>query len=59
MEIYEKVFDEVLLVVFFIVKELVKCFFENEEIVVMVIDFDCKLVVIKDFVCIEGDKVIW
>ena len=59
LEIYEKALDEVLPVVFSIVKETARRFTENEEIVVQATDFDRELAATKDFVRIEDDKAIY
>ncbi len=56
---YEKALDEVLPVVFSIVKDTARRFTENEEIVVTATDFDRQLAATKDFVRIEGDKAVY
>ena len=59
IEIYEKTLDEVLPIVFSIVKDTARRFKENEEIVVTATEFDKDLSTKKDFVRIEGDKAIY
>lgn len=56
---YEKVLDEVLPVVFAVVKETARRFAENPETVVTANDFDRDLAAKHDFVRIEGDKAIY
>jgi len=58
-EKFEKQLEEVLPVVFSIVKETARRFVENEEIVVTATDFDRDLSIDHDFVRIEGDKAIY
>ena len=56
---YEEVLDEVLLVVFAVVKDTARRFAENPETVVTANDFDRDLAATHDFVRIEGDKAIY
>jgi len=58
-EKFEKQLEEVLPVVFSIVKETARRFTENEEVVVTATDFDRDLSTTHDFVRIEGDKAIY
>ena len=62
-EIITKKIEEVLLTIlptaFAIVKDTARRFFENQEIVVTVSDFDRELAATKDFVTIDGDKAIY
>ncbi len=55
----EEVLNAVLPTAFAIVKDTARRFFENQEIVVTVTDFDRELAASKDFVTIEGDKAIF
>ncbi|MEG1574592.1 MAG: preprotein translocase subunit SecA, partial [Bacteroidales bacterium] len=56
---YEKVLDEVMPVVFSVVKDTARRFTENTEITVTANDFDRELAITHDFVRIEGDKAIY
>ena len=56
---YEEVLDEVLPVVFAVVKDTARRFAENPETVVTANDFDRDLAATHDFVRIEGDKAIY
>jgi len=58
-EKFEKLLEDVLPVVFSIVKETARRFVENEETVVTANDFDRDLSINHDFVRIEGDKAIY
>ncbi len=62
-EIITKKIEEILLTIlptaFAIVKDTARRFFENQEVVVSVSDFDRDLAATKDFVTIEGDKAIY
>ena len=61
LDIYEKALDEVMPVVFSIVKETARRFAENEETIVTATDFDRELAgdPRKDFITIDGDKAIY
>ena len=61
LDIYEKALDEVMPVVFSIVKETARRFAENEETIVTATDFDRELAgdPRKDFISIDGDKAIY
>jgi preprotein translocase subunit SecA len=61
LDIYEKALDEVMPMVFAIVKETAKRFASNEETVVTATDFDRELAADprKDFITIDGDKAIY
>ena len=61
LDIYEKALDEVMPVVFSIVKETARRFAENEETIVTATDFDRELAADprKDFITIDGDKAIY
>ena len=56
---YEKVLDEVMPVVFAVVKDTARRFAENPETVVTANDFDRNLAATHDFVRIEGDKAVY
>ena len=55
----EEVLTEVLPVVFAIVKDTARRFFENEKVVVRATDFDRDLAAKKNNVIIDGEKAIW
>jgi preprotein translocase subunit SecA len=55
----EEVLKEILPTAFAIVKDTARRFFENQEIVVAVSDFDRELAATKDFVTIDGEKAIF
>ena len=61
LDIYEKALDEVMPVVFSIVKDTARRFAENEETIVTATDFDRELAgdPKKDFITIDGDKAIY
>ena len=61
LEIYEKALDEVMPVVFSIVKDTARRFAENEETIVTATDFDRELAgdPKKDFITIDGDNAIY
>lgn len=59
LNLYDKTLDEVLPVVFSIVKETARRFTEHETIEVTATDFDKELAATKDFVKIVGDKAIY
>ncbi len=56
---YEEVLDEVMPVVFSIVKETARRFAENKTVKVCATDFDRELAARYDFVTIEGDKALY
>ena len=58
-ETIEKVLDEILPVVFAIMKSTARRFKENSEIKVKATDFDRNLSATKEFVTIDGDYAIW
>lgn len=61
LNIYEEVLNEVLPVVFSIVKDTARRFAENEETIVTATDFDRELAANpqNDFISIDGDKAIY
>ena len=61
LEIYEKALNEVMPVVFCIVKDTARRFAQNEETVVEATDFDRELAANpkNDFITIDGDKAIY
>ena len=58
-KIIEDTLNEILPIVFAIVKETARRFKENEELIVSATDFDRELAAHKDYVRIEGDKAIY
>ena len=59
LDIFEDGLNQVLPMVFAIVKETARRFTENEHVEVTATDFDRELSLTHDFVDIEGDKAIW
>ena len=61
LNIYEEVLNEVLPIVFSIVKDTARRFAENEETIVTATDFDRELAANpqNDFISIDGDKAIY
>ena len=56
---FEDGLNDVLPMVFAIVKETARRFTENEDVVVTATDFDRELAATHDFVDLDGDKAIW